>query len=58
MSEEAIRLRTGRKVGRTLYRQLGEQPSDGDPIVGLVDSVELAALIVEAVAEKLGVDGG
>jgi hypothetical protein len=32
-----------------LYRQLGSEPADDDPIVGLVDTPELAALIVAAV---------
>ena len=44
-----VRLRAGRTVGRTLYRQLGSEPSDDDPIIGIVDTVELAALIVDAV---------
>jgi hypothetical protein len=41
--------RQGRKVGRTVYWQEGEQPSDGDPLIGTMDSPELAALVVEAV---------
>jgi hypothetical protein len=32
-----------------LYRQLGDAPADDDPIIGLVDTPELAALIVAAV---------
>lgn len=43
------RLRTGRKVSRTLYEQLGPEPSDADPVVGLVDTPELAAEIAAAV---------
>jgi hypothetical protein len=32
-----------------LYQQAGDEPADDDPIVGLVDTPELAALIVAAV---------
>lgn len=46
-------VRTGRKVGRTLYIQLGKEPADSDPIVGLVDTPELAALICKAVNAQL-----
>ena len=42
-------LRPGRTVGRTLYVQTGLTPSDTDRLVGMVDTVELAALICEAV---------
>lgn len=42
-------LRVGRKVGRTIYRQVGLRPSDADPLVGLMDTVELAAAVVAAV---------
>ena len=52
-----MKLRQGRKVGRTLYRQLGDEPSDDDPIVGLVDSIELAKIIVEAVNKSGDVNG-
>lgn len=43
------RWRTGRKVGRTLYLQIGDEPSDSDPIIGLMDSPDLAELVVESV---------
>jgi hypothetical protein len=43
-----VRLRQGRKVGRTLYIQHAEEPSNGDVLVGMVDSRELAARIVAA----------
>lgn len=45
---EAQPLRAGRKVGRTLYLQLGPEPSDNDPLVGLMDTRELAAEVVAA----------
>lgn len=44
-----MRLRQGRTVGRTLYAQTGPEPSDDDTLVGMVDTAELAAVIVEAV---------
>lgn len=44
-----MKLRQGRKVGRTLYEQIGPEPSDDDRLVGLVDSSELARVIVLAV---------
>lgn len=39
--------RTGRKVGRTIYAQLGKSPSDDDPLIGLMDTPALAASAVE-----------
>lgn len=44
-----MKLRQGRRVGRTLYHQQGPEPSEDDPIIGLVDNPELAATIVVAV---------
>jgi len=35
--------RTGRKNHRTIYVQLGAEPSDDDPFIGCLDSGELAA---------------
>jgi hypothetical protein len=43
------RWRVGRKVGRTIYRQLGSEPSDDDPLIGVMDTPELARTAVEAV---------
>jgi hypothetical protein len=37
-----------------LYVQRGDQPADDDPIAGLVDTPELAALIVSAVSALPG----
>jgi hypothetical protein len=45
----SITLRNGRKVPRALYRQLGDAASDEDPLIGMVDSPLLAALVVVAV---------
>ena len=49
MSEPtAPRWRTGRKVGRTIYRQVGDGPSDADELVGVMDTPELARMVVDA----------
>ncbi len=44
-----LKLRTGRTVGRTLYRQVGAEPSDDDQLIGVMDTPELAAMVVAAV---------
>jgi len=36
--------RTGRKVGRTIYAQVGPQPSDADVLIGLMDTPLYAEL--------------
>jgi hypothetical protein len=38
--------RTGRKLGRTIYVQLGPEPSDHDELVAMAETPELARLIV------------
>lgn len=43
-------LRTGRSVGRTIYRQVGDEPSKDDVLIGVMDTPELAAMVVAAVA--------
>lgn len=45
---ERTRLRVGRKVGRTIYEQLGDEPSDRDPLVGVMDTIGLAEQVVTA----------
>lgn len=40
--------RCGRKVGRTIYAQTGDEPSDDDLLIGVMDSLELALAAVEA----------
>jgi hypothetical protein len=54
---QSLTTRQGRKVPRMLYEQRGEHPADDDPIVGLVDTPELAALIVAAVNAWTGKSG-
>lgn len=41
-----MRLRVGRKVGRTIYEQPGPEPSDSDPLIGVMDTPYLARLVV------------
>lgn len=55
-----MRLRTGRKLGRTIYIQLGAAPADEDPCIGMVDTSELAAVVVSSFNRNvvLGVDYG
>jgi hypothetical protein len=43
------RWRVGQKLGRTLYVQRGAEPSADDEFIGIMDTRELAALVVEAV---------
>lgn len=38
----ALPWRVGRSLGRTLYAQLGPEPSKADPFVGLMETPELA----------------
>jgi hypothetical protein len=45
--------RTGRRKGRHLYAQLGSEPSDDDPELGMMDSPELAAEACEAHNAKI-----
>ena len=48
MSQLAWRTwRTGRKVGRTVYAQVGREPSDDDALIGMFDTAELAAECVK-----------
>jgi hypothetical protein len=46
---EQVVLRTGRKVGRTIYRQVGREPSDDDILIGIMDTPAYAATVVHAV---------
>lgn len=43
-----MRLRVGRKVGRTIYRMVGPQSSDNDILIGMVDDEETARVLVHA----------
>lgn len=50
--------RVGRKLGRTLYAQLGPDPGEGDLLLGMLDDAELAAYIVELHNASLRQRGG
>ena len=50
------RMRVGRKVGRTIYEQYGPEPTDDDPLIGVMDTPELAAEVVKSVNRKRGFD--
>lgn len=41
--------RVGRSVGRTIYRQVGDEPAKKDQLIGVMDTPELAQLVVDAV---------
>lgn len=43
---DAVRLRQGRRVSKTIYVQQGEQPADSDPLVGYIEDGQLAGQIV------------
>lgn len=42
-----LRWRVGRTVGRTIYAQIGDTPSDLDPLIGVMDTIRLAIVAVE-----------
>ena len=46
--------RTGRKTGRVLYAQLGEEASGDDPVIGIMDTPELAREAAVAHNERAG----
>lgn len=40
--------RVGRKLGRTVYAQVGDEPDDEDPFLGLMETEDIAAQVVDA----------
>lgn len=46
--------RVGRKVGRTIYAQLGVEPSDDDVLIGTMDTADIAREAVNAHNSLLG----
>lgn len=48
--------RIGRKVGRTIYLQVGAEPSDSDPLIGVMDTSDLARAAVRAHNVDVGLD--
>lgn len=49
--------RVGRKVGRTIYAKVSDDPSDSDVLIGVMDFPDLAVAAVEAHNKALGNDG-
>jgi hypothetical protein len=48
VSYESMFWRTGRRVGRTVYAMLDLDPSDIDPLIGVMDTKALAEAAVRA----------
>ena len=46
--DRAMTYRTGRTLGRTIYRQVGDEPSKDDVFIGVMDTRELGQLVVDA----------
>ena len=46
MTDDARPWRQGRKVGRTIYVVVGDEPSDEDRLIGVMDAADLAARVV------------
>lgn len=46
------RFRVGRKLGRTVYRQLGDDPDGTDELIGMMDTREWGQRVVEALNEQ------
>lgn len=38
--------RTGRKLGRTIYAMEGDEPSDSDEFIGIMETPTLADMVV------------
>jgi hypothetical protein len=49
----SLKWRAGRKVGRTVYAQLGAASDDRDPMIGVMDTAAFAAHIVKLHNERL-----
>jgi hypothetical protein len=55
MSNDRLPWRVGRKVGRTIYQQVGPEPSDDDVLIGFMDTPELAWQAVAAHNFRIGI---
>jgi hypothetical protein len=44
--------RVGRKLGRTIYAQVGYEPSDDDELLGLMETNEIAEMVVALVNQQ------
>jgi hypothetical protein len=40
--------RVGRHLGRTIYQVVGDEPSESDRLIGMMDTPEIGAYVVEA----------
>jgi hypothetical protein len=49
-----MRWRTGRKLGRTIYRCLDTGDPDDDELIGMMDTAEVAAHVVDVHNWRLG----
>lgn len=45
--------RVGRHLGRTIYQMTGDRPSDRDQFIGIMDTPELADMVVDALNHSL-----
>ena len=55
--DEGMRFRTGRRQPRTIYLAVGDEPSEDDISVGMMDTPELAALAVSALNAHVAARG-
>jgi hypothetical protein len=55
MSNDRLPWRVGRKVGRTIYQQVGPEPSDDDVLIGVMDTPDLAWQAVAAHNFRIGI---
>lgn len=50
-----MRWRTGRKVGRTIYAQFGNEPADHDILIGVMDWRDMAEDVVREHNRTIGI---
>lgn len=48
--------RVGRKLGRTVYWQYGEDGDDTDRFLGIFDEVDIAAMVVDVLNRELAAE--
>lgn len=51
---EPVCFRVGGKLGRTVYAQLGDEPSEKDLLVGLMETPYMAGFVAEALTARFG----
>lgn len=52
MGYDKLSWRTGTKLGRTLYRQKGNEPSVEDEFIGMMETSELAERVAFAINDE------